>query len=474
MEHCTLDTHQKALTVNLDESKYGTIAEIGAGQETARWFFLVGGAAGTIAKAMSAYDMKFSDSIYGSCGRYVSRDRLQSMLEHEYRLLNERLGDLRGDRSAFFAFANTVAARSFSQQQPGHGWLGIRFQRRPGEAPSQIDLHVQLKGQENIQDQETLGLLGVNLIYAALYLHEEPEDLLESLLDQLSTELLAIDMIDFSGPAFARVDNRLMALRLVQKGLSNAAMFRCDGKVVQPADALYRKAVLVERSRFRPPTRLTMSLLDCAHRSFCRDSDVDADNVIVLSEMTLHNLIEGESIDVQDFLHRVEILCALGKNVLISSYGEFYRLAQYLSAYTRLPIGIALGMPTLLQVFEEKYYANLEGGILESFGRLFKNDLRLYVCPMLDQDTGQVVTARAAKVRHHLRYLYQHLLENGFIRELDGISEEELAIFSHDVLRKIRNEDEDWENLVPETVAHIIRRKRLFGCREQLAGSLSE
>ncbi|MEN8762499.1 MAG: hypothetical protein ABF290_08685, partial [Thiogranum sp.] len=282
MEQAILDTHQKALAINLDGGKYGTIAEIGAGQETARWFFQVGGAAGTIAKAMSAYDMKFSDSIYGPCQRYVSRDRLQAMLNHEYKLLNERLGASRGSTSAFFAFANTVAARSFSQKQDGHGWLGIRFQTRPGEEASQIDLHVQLKGQENIQDQETLGLLGVNLIYAALHLHNDPDTLLASLLDGLSTDLLAIDMIDFYGPAFEKVDNRLMALRLVQLGLSVAAMFQADGKVVQPAEALYKKAVLVERSRFRPPTNLTMNLLDCAYKAFCRESDINPEDVIVL------------------------------------------------------------------------------------------------------------------------------------------------------------------------------------------------
>jgi len=462
---CKIDTHQKALAINLDEEKYGTIAEIGAGQETARWFFQVGGAAGTIAKAMSAYDMKFSDSIYGSCRRYVSRDRLQAMLDHEYHLLNERLGEMRGDYSTFFAFANTVAAHSFSQKQPGHGWLGIRFQRFPGETHSQIDLHVQLKGQENVQDQETLGLLGVNLIYGALYLHESPDALLTSLLDQLTIDLLAIDMIDFSGPAFARVDNRLMALRLVQHGLSQAAMFRSDGKVVQPADVLYKKAVLVERSRFRPPTRLTMSLLDCAYHTFCQDSDVDADNVIVLSEMTLHNLGQGEDINVQDFLHRAEILCALGKHVMISDYGEFYRLAQYLSSFTQMPIGIALGVPTLLQVFDEKYYDNLDGGILESFGRLFKHDLRMYVCPMLDPETGDLVTVHNLKVQDNLRHLYMHLLQNDYIRELNAVNKAELSIYSHDVLEKIKNGESDWETLVPETVARIIRNKRLFGCR---------
>ncbi|MFQ5643369.1 MAG: hypothetical protein ACE5FQ_06690 [Thiogranum sp.] len=465
MEQVKLDTHQKALAINLDESKYGTIAEIGAGQETARWFFQVGGAAGTIAKAMSAYDMQFSDSIYGPCKRYVSRDRLQSMLDHEYGLLNERLGASRGDDCAFFAFANTVAARSFIQKQEGHGWLGICFQPRPGAAVSRIDLHVQLKGQENIQDQETLGLLGVNLIYGALYYHDDPDKLLKSLLDQLSTDLLAIDMIDFYGPAFKKVDNRLMALRLVQQGLSSAAMFQADGKVVQPADVLYKKAVLVERSRFRPPTRLTMNLLDCALKEFCKDLNADPDDVVVLSEMTLHNLGQGDEIDAQDFLDRAEILCALGKHVMISDYGEFYRLAQYLFRYTSMPVGIALGVPTLTQIFDEKYYQGLEGGILEAFGRLFRNDVSLYACPALDEKTAELTTIHNVGIPENLRHLYLHLLENGYIRELVAVDKTQLSIFSHVVLEKIRNGDPDWESMVPEKVAKIIKDKRLFDCR---------
>lgn len=464
MENPILDTHQKALSINLDKQKYGTIAEIGAGQETARWFFQVGGAAGTIAKAMSAYDMQFSDSIYGSCQRYVSRERLQAMLDHEFQLLQQRLGESRGRDCGFFAFANTVAARSFLRQQDGHGWLGIRFQTRPQEDPSQIDLHVRLKGQENVQDQETLGLLGVNLIYGALYLHPTPDELVASLLDQLSTELLEIDMIDFSGPAFASVDNRLMALRLVQHGLSSAAMFQANGKVVQPADALYKKAVLVERSRFRPPTRLTMDLLDSAYRTFCSEPDVNAEDVIVLSEMTLHNLIDGDDIDVSDFLQRADILCTLGKNVMISDYGEFYRLAGYLFRYTRMPIGIALGVPTLIEIFNEKYYGNLEGGILEAFGRLFRNDLRLYVCPALDKESGKLLTLDHLPLAPHLYHLYSHLLENRHIRELSDVKQCHLSIFSHDVLEKIRHGEPGWEAMVPEQVARIIRQQHLFGC----------
>ena len=208
-----------------------------------------------------------------------------------------------------------------------------------------------------------------------------------------------------------------------------------------------------------------MRLLDSASNAFCRDSDVERDKVVVLSEMTLHNLREGENIDVQDFLHRAEILCALGKHVLISNYGEFYRLAQYLSAYTSMPIGIALGVPTLIQIFNEKYYDNLAGGILESFGRLFKNELRMYVCPMLDPDSGTLVTVHDLRVPPNLRHLYLHLLENGYIRELDDITPAELSILSQDVLAKIRSGEVDWERLVPEAVVRLIRNKRLFGCR---------
>ncbi len=464
MERPVLDTHQKARSINLDTRKYGTLAEIGAGQETARWFFRVGGAAGTIAKAISAYDMQVSDTLYGPCRRYVSRDRLQSMLEIEYTKLQSHLGASRGDESTFFAFANTVATFSYTTRQPGHGWLGICFQTSPHAAMSQIDLHVVLKGSDNLQDQEILGQLGVNLVYGAMYLHTEAEVLLASLLDGLSTDLLEIDMIDFQGAAFKTVDNRLMALRLVQLGLSSAAMFRADGKVVQPADALYRKAVLVERSRFRPPTRLNMDMLDCATREFSKEPAVSAENMLVLSEMTLHNLGEGDEIDVADFLCRVDILCALGKDVIITDYGEFYRLAQYLFSLTHEPVGVALGVTTLAEIFNEEHYRHLEGGILESFGRMFKHRLRLYVCPACEGETGALCTVHNLEVQPHLKHLYTHLLENGCIRELSDIRREYLQIHSHAVLESIRSGTPGWEAMVPETVARLIREKQLFKC----------
>ncbi len=413
-----LDTYNKAHAFNMDNAPYGTIAEIGAGQETSRWFFKVGGAAATIAKTMSAYDMKFSDSIYGSCKRYVSRERLHAMLDKEYDLVIERLNEIRGAECTFYAFANTVATFSYTQQRTGNGWLGIRFQTHPQEPASQIDLHVVLKGKSNTQDQDVLGVLGVNLIYGAHYYHHEPVKLLTSLMDNLSCESLEIDMIDLTGPAFESVDNRLMALYLVKHGLTQAAIFNASGELVQPSDGLYKKAVLVERSRFRPPTLLTMNILDSAYQAFIKEPDVNADDVIVLSEMTLQNLCardENDSagdVDVEDFLNRIEILCALGKNVMISNFGEFYKLAQYLFKQTNKPIAIALGIPNLLNIFDEQYYENLNGGILEAFGLLFRNDMRLYVCPKTDENNNdELITIDNLNVKNNLQHLYCHLIE---------------------------------------------------------------
>jgi len=469
MDNTALDTYHKALAFNMDKAPYGTIAEIGAGQETSRWFFRVGGAAASIAKTMSAYDMTFSDSIYGPCKRYVSRERLQAMLDKEYKLVVDRLNDTRGDESTFFAFANTVSTYSYTQQRAGNGWLGIRFQTHPKEAASQIDLHVVLKGRSNTQDQKTLGVLGVNLIYGAHYFHDDPVQLLTSLMDGLSSHSLEIDMIDFEGPAFEAVDNRLMALFLVKYGLSQTTMFNAKGKLVQPSDALYKKSVLVERSRFRPPTLLTMKILDRAYEAFIEEPDVNPDDVVVLSEMTLHNLRDRDGdeletdIDVEDFLHRVEILCALGKNVMISNFGAFYRLSQYLFTQTTMPVAIALGIPNLLNIFDERYYQTLNGGILEAFGLLFRNDLRLYVCPVLSPESGKPVTVDNLEVKENLHHLYRHLMENRYIRNLEQIDQQHLSITSEEVLRKIRCNDDSWKDMVPEQVVKIINEQGLFG-----------
>ncbi|MDX2481895.1 MAG: hypothetical protein QNK24_16350 [Desulfuromusa sp.] len=461
MENSLLDTHHKALTLNKDRRAYGTIAEIGAGQETARWFFKVGSAAGSIAKTMSAYDMQFSDSIYGSSARYVSRERLHSMLEIEYKLLSQRLDENRCASSVFFVFANTVTTFDYSRNQTGHGWLGIQFQTQPHETVSEIHLHVVLKGSSSMQDQKILGILGVNLIYGAYYMHQEPVALLRSLMDGLASDQLEIDMVDFSGIAFDAVDNRIMALRLVQHGLAHVTMFQPDGKLVQPAEALFKKAVLVERSRFCPPTKLTINLLDSAYEAFCSEANVDSNDVIVFTEMTLCHLRDGDNINVEDFLQRVDILCALGKNVMITNFAQYYRLAQFLFKQTSKPVALALGIPALQEIFKEKYYEHLAGGIMESFGLLFRNDMRMYVCPVLQED-GSLLTVDGLEVETHLQYLYRHLLQNGFLHNLDTIERSHLTIDSNTVREKIRGGDPTWQHLVPPTVVNIIKKKGLF------------
>jgi hypothetical protein len=466
MSRDVIDTHQKALQINLDATQYGTFAEIGAGQEVARWFFRVGGAAGTIAKTISAYDMTISDAIYGPTERYVSRQRLRTMLDYEFGLMRERLAGKRGASTRFFVFADTVTARSYRQKAECHGWMGVRFQTQPGSETSEIIIHVRMLDKENLQQQEALGIMGVNLIHGAFNLHGDPTEVVRSLVDNLTPDRVDVDMIKFSGQAFANVDNRLMSLELVQQGLADAAMFTADGEVVQAAEVLHKKAILVERGSFRPVTKVTLDMLESATAEFVQEPQVQGQSVVVLMEMTLKNLSDEGVINHQDFLARADLLGALGKTVLISKYGEFYRLASYLFRYTKELIGVAMGVPTLRELFEEKFYADLEGGILESFGRLFKNQLKLYVYPLLDVPSNSLITAANVRVAPHLRHLYAYMLENQHIQPLRGYNEQHLPIFSRDVLDRIRRHDPSWEEMVPPEVARLMKERNLFGARE--------
>jgi hypothetical protein len=460
------NTHQKALEVNLDPSKYGVFAEIGAGQEVARWFFRVGGAAGTIAKTISAYDMTVSDAIYGHSDRYVSRKRLQSMLDHEYQLLLKRLGRKRGASVKFFVFADTVAARSYVHPENSHGWLGIRFQAEPRAKPSEIIIHARLNDRENLQQQEALGILGVNLVHGAIYRHKQPKELIASLLDGLTTERLRVNMIEFSGPAFHGVDNRLMSLQLVQQNLAGAAMFTAKGEVVEVSEVLYKKPILVERGSFHPITNVTIDMLKCARAQFVQEREVDGEELVVLMEMTLNNLTDHGEIAHRDFLDRVDMLRTLGKTVLISNYGTYHRLAGYLFRYSKRRVALVMGVPSLTQIFDEKYYSDLDGGILESFGRLFKNDLKLYVYPLRPSRDQPLVTAESLQVAPHLRDLYAYLLRNRSIESIRGYREDYLPIFSRDVLAKLRAGQAGWEKMVPPPVAQMIKRRKLLGFRD--------
>jgi len=461
-----LSTNQKALKINLDPMFYGTFAEIGAGQEVARWFFKVGGAAGTISKSMSAYDMAVSDAIYGRCKRYVSRERLQDMLNHEHNLNLERLQSTRRDSTAFFAFANTVAARNYLGTNECHGWMGVKFQAHPRDEDSQIIIHVRMLDQENDLQQETLGIVGVNLLYAAFFLHHRPEMMIESLLDNLTTNRIEIDMIEYSGIEFRHVDNRVMSLKLVQLGLSGAAMFGPAGEVLQPSEVLRKHPILVERGSFRPVTKVNIDMINSAHARFASEPDVEDSKIVELMEITMRNLLSAGKLDLTDFLERADVLAAAGKTVLISDYFEYYRLAAYLARYTSQPIAVTMGVSSVQDLFKEEYYAGLEGGILEAFGRLFTKNLRIYVYPLRDPATGELTTVQNLKLPGGLQSLYTHLVETGRIKQLDNFDESVLHIFSRDVLRRIKDEDPSWESMVPKEIAAIIKHRRFFGYRE--------
>jgi hypothetical protein len=458
------DTHQKALRINLDPRWYGTIAEIGAGQEVVRWFFRVGGAAGTVAKSISAYDMAVSDAVYGKVDRYVSAGRLQGMLDHEFQLNVERLDAERGDENCFFAFADTVVARSFRGGNECHGWMGVKFQAQPHDEPSQIVMHVRMLDVEAWLQQEALGIVGVNLLYGAFFHHHEPDKLIESLLDRLTTGRIEIDMIQFRGIEFRRVDNRLMALKLVQIGLSGVAMFGPDREVLQPSEVLRKKPVLVERGSFRPPTHVNLDMLESAKARFEEDPAVSGKKVLMLTEITMRNLLAGGAdVDRRDFLARAELLAACGMTVLITDYFDYYRLAAYIAERTTERIGIVMGVPSLIDLFDEKNHAQLPGGILESFGRLFKNELKLYVYPVQPSSDDELKTVDDIKVRPELQPLYDYLWGRGSFVHLGNYRPEYLHILSRDVLRRIAANDDSWETMVPAEVAELIKRRCFFG-----------
>lgn len=459
-----IGTKQKALRINLDRRIYGSFAEIGAGQETAAMFFKAGGSSGTIAKTMSAYDMTFSDSIYGveESGRYVVESRLVKMLSKEYSLLEKRLAEKRGSETTFFAFANTVVALNYQKTNDAHGWIGCRFQLSPQSGYNDVIIHVKMLDNENVVQQQALGVIGVNLIYGAFYYAKSPETLVLSLMDDLTPDRIQIDMIRFSGPDFAEVDNRLMSLHLVRNGFTDAALFGPDGQVLQPSEALYKKNILVMRGRLRPVTNVQMDMIENGVKQFKAEHDVDENRVVSIAELTLHNLKSSDqSIDEKDFLDRVDILCSMGQTVMISNYLEYYKLVAYLARLTRLKIGLVVGIPNLEYIFEEDHYEFLPGGILESFATLFSRKVKLFVYPTLRDDT--VYTCNEFELPPTLEPLFQYLVRNDKIEDITDYNEENLHISTDRVLEMIQQGEDGWEQMVPERVARRIKDHCLFG-----------
>ena len=452
-------TYEKAMGINLDPLRYGVFAEIGAGQETANWFFRVSASAGTVAKTISAYDMTMSDALYGKTARYVSADRLQSMLVYEYDLLEERLGPKRGGDTAFFSFCNTVRARGYQDTGECHGWLGIRLQLKPGAEPCDIVVHLRLLDEANSDQMDALGKVGVNLIYAAFHYRDHLQAFVDSLVDGVSPESVEIDMLRFSGKDFRYVDNRLCALQLVQSKLTDAAMFDSSGEVVQAADALYKRQILLLRGSFNPVLKLHLDMIQQSRKIFSKAMVPEADDrSIEICEISTNNLLRDDGgLDHENFINRADVLQKLGKNVLISRTAEFHRIATYLSRYTAEPIAIILSIGLLNELFKEKWSKDLPGGILESFGRLFKNRVQLYVYPWHNTKSMELVTAENFKAPEAWGHFYQHLIENKRILPVGVGDPSLLANTGRKVMKMIESGDSHWMDWVPEEAHEMVR-----------------
>lgn len=464
-----LTPKQKALTINLDPTIYGTFAEIGAGQETVRHFFRAGGASKTIAKAMSAYDKDFSDAIYGkeAKNRYVTQNRLRKMLRYEVDLVEERISREKNPNCKFFSYANTVTTINFEKTSTGHGWVGIRFQRECTEAYSEIIIHVKFKENNATLQQETLGKLGVNLIYGAFYYNDNPRKLIESLYDDIALDELEIDMVDFRGAAFAYVDNRLMSLQLVKNNMTEAVIFNPEGTNMLPAELLYKKNIFAVRGSFRPVTRVNIDMFEKGLEAFYQDMQCHEENTEVLFEITISNLKSEGEINERDFLNRVDILAKLGYTVIISNYSEYYRLVDYFASFTTQKIGIAMGVNNLLMVFDEKYYSNLSGGILEAFGKFFRNDVTVYLYPFVDEN-GNILNSNNLRVDINLKELYKFFKHNQRIKDIHNYNKDLLGIHSRKVLAQIQLGEKGWEKFLPAGVAEAIKERGMFGYKENV------
>lgn len=459
-------TEEKALTINLAPDIYGSFAEIGAGQEVAANFFKAGGSSGTIAYTRSAYDMKVSDSFYGECERYVCEDRLIQMLDKEYLNMEETIGE-KQETHRFFAFANTVESLNYHKTNQGQGWVGLKLQLQVGKEPNEVVLHVKLHDSGHKQQQEALGILGVNLIHAAYFADDNIDDFLESLVYRLPRERVEIDMLRISGPDFGHVDNRLIALCLVKNGLTDATIFDQTGAVLQARSALYNKNVLLMRGRFRPVTKVHLNVIEEGTKLYIEEEDVDPDNMCVLLELTLKDLTADGKISDTDFIDRAELLCSMGYTVMISNYLKHYKMIEYLSMITKgKKIGVMLGIYNLQTIFDEKYYDTLNGGLLEAFGRGFGHNVKMYAYPALNEKTQELYCLDNFVIPDHLTGLLDYMLKTNKLAAYTQYDENLLGIQSDSVLEKIQSGAENWQNDVPPSVVKAIKFYKLFGYRE--------
>jgi hypothetical protein len=456
-------TEEKALKINLTRDIYGCFAEIGAGQEVAANFFRAGGSSGTIAYSQSAYDMKVSDSMYGEASRYVCEERLLTMLETEYETMKFRLPEKNKD-TRFFAFCNTVESLNYHKTNQGQGWVGIRLQLSLDSKPNDIILHVKMHDTSNKSQQDALGILGVNLIHAAYFHNDNLEDFLEDLVHRLPRERMEIDMLRVSGPDFEKIDNRIIALNLVKKGITDATMFDLCGNVLQPATALYKRNILLMRGRFRPVTKVHIDMIENGTTNFMKEEEVEPENVSLILELTLKDLTADGKISDKDFVDRAELLGTLGYTVMISNYLKHYKMVDYLANIAKgKKMGLILGVYNLHTIFDERFYDNLPGGLLEAFGKGFGHNVKLYVYPAINVDTGEMYTLENVKIPDHLKGLLTYMKDNNNIDSVKEFDQSQLHIMSDDVLSKIRNSATMWEDDVPEVVVKAIKFYELFG-----------
>lgn len=465
MSFCQILTaDQKALDINLDQKIYGIFAEIGAGQEVARHFFRAGAAAGTVAKTISAYDMVVSDTIYGKTQRYVSLERLEQMLDYEYGLLNSRL-DERKKSTQYFAFADTVQAKSYMGTSECHGWLGVEFQHQPEAKPSQAIVHIQMLDKENVQQQEALGIFGVNLIYACFRHMGKREAFISGLMDGLTTERIQVDMVDVKGPAFENQDGRLYSLELVKKRFCQAVMFNSKGQPLRAADELYKKNLAVLRGSFRPPTLVNLDMLNTGLKKFKASlPESEHKDVKVIPEISMSKLIERGAVDNEDFLARVDLLAELGQGVLISGCDDFYELNRYLSSYSKKRLAFILGVYNLEEILSPDHYKNYRAGILGGLGELLGHQTLLYVYPAADDDDqAQLRTLYTMRLDPSVEHLYNYLCANQLVQEITDYDPKVSGIWSRVVLEMIQKNQKGWEEMVPDVVANVVKKKQLFG-----------
>lgn len=461
-----LTTNQKALEVNLDTCIYGSFAEIGAGQEVARNFFKAGGAAGTIAKSMSAYDMTVSDIIYGKSGRYVSEQRVSTMLEREHEQLCERLTEVRPEGTRFFVFADTVAAKSFKGGSDCHGWLGVRFQHETGSEASQIVIHIRMLDQTNFQQQDLLGALGVNLVHSCFFRLKDKTDLVDALIENLGSDRFEIDLIRVSGPAFEKIDSRLLSLELVKQKLCSAVLFDGKGQVLLAGEALYKKNILVCRGSYRPPTLVNLDMLKTGQEKFKEHlSKEEKDNILVIPEISMHKLLDRGEVDGEDFLARVDLINSLGHDVLISSFEGYHQLNEFLASRNRKEVAFVLGFYNLQEIFDDENYKDEDDGLLGAVGKLLGHRTTLYVYPSVDEKTKKNLHTVDSDVDPLMHKLIDFLKEKKRIQDIEIFDKDVHHIWSRTVLDMITNDEKGWEDMVPPSVAQEVKKQCLFGAK---------